>query len=912
MYPKAFFVAISIVVGVAVVAPAQAVDFQRDVLPIFQANCFKCHGEEKTRGDLRLDSPAAFVRDGMPAVFAPGDPDDSLMIELITLPEDDDDRMPSKGDPLTVEQIATIKAWIAEGGTFGDWAGVVAGPKTLPARTMPAEVQVALAQTAAPVVFNRDVRPILSDNCFKCHGSDSNKRKADLRFDVEESMRRDRGGFAAVQQGDIQASALVAHILATDDDDRMPPMDSGKSLSPSEKAMLIRWIEEGAAFKEHWSYIPPTRPASPDVRNAAWVKNPIDRFVLARLEAAGLEPSPEAKPYILHRRVSFDVTGLPPDPKSVARFAKSKRGAAYEKLVDRLIASDHYGERMAIDWLDLVRYADTNGYHSDDARDTWPYRDFVINAFNENMPFDQFTVEQLAGDLLPNATVEDKIASGYNRLNQITSEGGAQPGEYIIKYAADRVRTTATTWLGMTMGCAECHDHKFDPITQKDFYSFSAYFADIKEVGKYSHGNDNYAPFLEIVTPDTKKELKAIDHELEKLRKKSQNKNVSKAIFSEISDLEKEKREIRSDLPTSLVTVSVKPRTVRVLPRGNWMDESGEIVAPAVPAVLSKYGFTGESGSRKELAYWLISKDNPLTARVFVNRLWKHFFGTGLSKVMDDLGSQGEWPSHPELLDWLAVEFIDSGWDMKHIVRLIVTSNTYKQSSMPRPDAYENDSFNRLLARQNRYRMTAELVRDNALSISGLLNERVGGPSAYPYQPEGYYADTYERVGEPHVYHADIDDNQYRRGVYTFWRRSFLHPSMLAFDAPTREECTAERVLSNTPLQALTLLNDPTYLEAARVFAENIMQNGGDDPQKRIDYASWKALSRPPSSNETDVLLGLYEKHRVKYANDTAGAEALLSIGLAETPDTLDKTDWAAWTSVARVLLNLHETITRM
>jgi len=342
------------------------------------------------------------------------------------------------------------------------------------------------------------------------------------------------------------------------------------------------------------------------------------------------------------------------------------------------------------------------------------------------------------------------------------------------------------------------------------------------------------------------------------------------------------------------------------------MDESGEIVTPAVPAVLAKYGFTGESGSRKELADWLVSEDNPLTARVYVNRLWKHFFGMGLSKVMDDLGSQGEWPSHPELLDWLAVEFMDSGWDMKHIARLIVTSNTYKQSSMPRPDAYENDPFNRLLARQNRYRMTAELVRDNALSISGLLNDSVGGPSAFPYQPEGYYADTYVRVGEPQEYHADMDANQYRRGVYTFWRRSFLHPSLLAFDAPTREECTAERVLSNTPLQALTLLNDPTYLEAARVFAEHMMQHGGDDPRKRIDYAYWKVLSRSPSPGETDVLLGLYEKHRAKYAEDTAGAEALLSIGQADTPDTLDKADWAAWTSVARVLLNLHETITRL
>ena len=915
MYQKVFFLVIGLGLSVSVAAPAQSVEFKRDILPIFEARCFECHGEEKDKGDLRLDSPGAFVRKGMPLVFTPGDSNDSLIMEMITLPLGDEDRMPSEGDPLSAEQIATIKTWIDEGGIFGDWTGVVAGPKTLPARRIPAQVQTALDQSIEPVLFNRDVRPILSDNCFKCHGTDPNTRKSDLRLDMLDSMRRDRNGFAAVQPGNIQTSALVAHILAADDDDRMPPMDSGKSLTAPEKALLIRWIEQGGEFQEHWSYIPPKRPVLPQVKNTDWAKNPIDRFVLARLEAAGLEPSPEAERYILHRRANFDLTGLPPNPNSVERFGKSKRDNAYDKLVDKLIASDHYGERMAISWLDLVRYADTNGYHSDDPRDTWPYRDYVINAFNDNMPFDQFTIEQLAGDLLPKSNIDHQIASGYNRLNQITSEGGAQPGEYIIKYAADRVRTTTTTWLGMTMGCAECHDHKFDPITQKDFYTFSAFFADIKEVGKYSHGKDNYAPFMTIMTPEAEKDIRTIDRELEKLRKESQNKNVNKAVFTNISDLEKEKREVRKNLPTTLITKSVKPRKVRVLPRGDWMDESGEVVEPAVPAVLAVYGYSGESGelgSRKDLADWLVNRENPLTARVYVNRMWKHFFGTGLSKVMDDLGSQGEWPSHPELMDWLAVEFMESGWDMKHITRLIATSNTYKQTSMPRPAVYENDPFNRLLARQNRYRMDAELVRDNALTISGLLNPTIGGPSAYPYQPEGYYDDTYIRVGVPHEYNTDMDENQYRRGVYTFWRRSFLHPSMLAFDAPTREECTAERVTSNTPLQALTLLNDPTYLEAARVFAQNILEQGGNNSLERLDYAFRQTLSRPPTAQESVVLMTLYDKHRAKYANDTAAAQALLSIGLADTPDTLDKTEWAAWTSVTRVLLNLHETIMRM
>lgn len=992
--------------------------------------------------------------------------------------------------------------------------------------------------------FNRHIRPILSNKCFACHGPDANKRKADLRFDSRD------GAIQVLSPGDVEESKLVAHITHDDVTERMPPQDWHKSLTDKEIILLVQWVDQGAEYERHWAFIPPTRVTPPAVPDESWVRNPIDRFVLATLEERGLSPSPEAEPITLVRRLHFDLLGLPPEPEAVDAFVNDSEPGAYGRMVERLLASPHYGERMAIDWLDQVRYADTTGYHSDDYRSVYPYRDYVIESFNENKPFDQFTVEQLAGDLLPNPTTEQKVASGYNRLNQITSEGGAQPKEYLAKYAADRVRNVSSVWMGATMGCAECHDHKFDPYTTKDFYSLAAFFADIKEPGKYEHGRNNFAPFLQLPAREQEERLTAIKTELAELEDSLKNPSpeveaaqaeweasireqlqavdrdwavavpsalessggatleiqedgsvvsagenpakdtyvvtvqpetgeiaafrvevlsdnrfenrlargngnfvltgveaelvtangstqqleianaeadyeqpnypVSNTIddddstgwavngheidnrdreamftFAEpvsvphgaalritlrhdskfaqhnigrfrvsltdkadpawypldvdpavkaalrlthedqsarqrytvkkyyqsvapellptrdrIAKLKKEKMRVESAIPTTLVTESVEPRVMRVLPRGNWMDDSGEIVEPNAPSPLPPLEAEGDRATRLDLAEWLVSRDNPLTARAVMNRLWEQFFGAGLSRVLDDLGSQGEWPTHPELLDWLAVEFMESGWDMKHMVRLIVNSSVYRQASGGNPAAMKVDPANRLLARQTRFRLEAELVRDNALAVSGLLTRTIGGPSVKPYQPEGYYADTYKSVGVEQKYEVDEGPAQYRRGLYTFWKRSFLHPSMLAFDAPTREECVAERTESNTPLQALVLLNDPTYVEAARKFAERIIAEGGDEVASRIDFAYRQALSRYPMDHERAVIRKLYGKHLDEFVDDSENVDGLLRTGFAPVAD-FDKAELAAWTSVARVILNLHETITR-
>ena len=975
------------------------------------------------------------------------------------------------------------------------------------------------------VDFNRDVRPILSENCFACHGFDANKRKADLRLDTKE-------GVVAGVKGAKTKDNLVTRIHSADPDEVMPALESGKTLTERQKAILTKWVEQGAEYKGHWSYLKPVRPPVPAVEQAAFTRNPIDRFVLAKLKELNYTPSPEADRVTLIRRLSFDLTGLPPTPEQVKAFVEDKSDDAYGKLVDRLLASPAYGERMAAYWLDLVRYADSIGYHSDNPQNVWPYRDYVIRSFNENKPFDQFTIEQIAGDLFENATLQQKIASAYNRLLQTTEEGGAQPKEYAAKYAADRVRNASSVWLGQTMGCCECHDHKFDPITTKEFYSFAAFFADVQEapVGKREPGMPVPAPEqdaelnkldesiaaakgrLKTSTPElaaaqvewekqigagdvkwatldpqswnvagesklneqeggvlksvykvgarenytitVKTELKQItgfrlealndddfpaggpgtapngnfvltelkvvaagkplklrnasadysqegypvgnavdgkndtgwavqpqfgkphvavfetteptalpeggaltftlefqsrfpQHNIGKLRlsatdapspsrmfvpqsvrealaaapekRTDAQKNDLSAYFltiapplqpvrDELAALEKRKTELLASMPTCLVAVSGPPRTVRVLPRGNWLDDSGAVVEPGVPAAMGKLDVSGRRATRLDLAKWLVSRDNPLTSRVMVNRLWKLCFGTGISKSHEDLGSQGEWPTHPDLLDWLAVEFMDRNWDVKQVVRLIVTSGAYRQSSMPRKELKDVDPYNRLLARQSRFRLDAEAVRDNALSVSGLLVNKVGGRSVFPYQPAGYWFALNFPTRE---WQNDTGDNLYRRGLYTHWQRSFLHPSLLAFDAPTREECTVDRPRSNVPQQALAALNDPTYVEAARVFAERILREGGASPKDRLNSAFARALNRNPSEEEMRILSALIEKHAKKYASDVDAAKKLIATGARPVPTDLNPSELAAWTSVARVILNLHETITR-
>ena len=815
------------------------------------------------------------------------------------------------------------------------------------------------------VVFNRDIRPILSDHCFACHGPDGGKRQADLRLDDRESAL----AAGAIRPGRPEESGLVARIGSLDPDLVMPPPEAHKPLDAAERDLLVRWIAEGAEYQRHWAYEPPVRSAVPPGMNA------IDHLVRSRLERVGLEPAPEADRRTLLRRLSFDLTGLPPTPEEVDAFLADTSPDAYGRVVERLLASPHYGERMAIGWLDVVRFADTIGYHSDNPRNVWPYRDWVIRSFNDNVPFDRFTVHQLAGDLVPDATPETRVGSAFNRLLLTTEEGGAQPKDYESRMLTDRVRAVGAVWLGQTTGCAQCHDHKFDPITTRDFYALGAFFADVDErpIGRREDGMvvappedvtkladldtalaaarkalDAVVPQLdaaqrqwehdvvayEVTLPElradaqaTEADAKAAAQVAAALKKDAAGRSgperdalrayfrakVSPQLFRAEQDAfagaEKARNEFYGALTKCLVTVRRnQPGVVRILPRGNWMDESGEVVKAAFPSYLPAPTIESRDPNRLDLARWLVSRENPLTARVVMNRLWKQFFGAGLSRVLDDLGAQGDPPANPELLDWLACEFVDSAWDVKHMVRTIVSSATYRQASTASPEALAADPANRELSRQSAWRLDAELVRDTALASCGLLVRTIGGPSAKPYQPEGYW----ENLNFPtRTYPADTGAQQYRRGLYTWWQRSFLHPSMLAFDAPSREECCAERTRSNIPQQALVLLNDPSYVEAARAFAVRIVKEGSGPPEERIAWAWRQALQRLPRVEELATLLPLYHEQLAAYRADPPAADGLAKAGLASVPDGIDQVELAAWTHVARVLFNLHETITR-
>lgn len=1005
--------------------------------------------------------------------------------------------------------------------------------------------------------FNRDIRPILSENCYLCHGPDKNTRKGKLRLD----QRVEAVAKKAIVPGKPEDSELIKRLLTTNADDVMPPPETHKVITPSQRETLRRWIAQGAEYQLHWAYLTPQRPRLPRVSQASWVKQPIDAFILEALEQRGLKPSPEADRATLLRRLSLDLIGLPPSPEEIQAFLKDRSAEAYERQVERLLQSPHYGERMAVGWLDVVRYADTVGYHGDQNVNVFPYRDYVIQSFNDNKPFDRFTTEQLAGDLLPEATTEQRIATAFNRLNMVTREGGAQPKEYLAKYAGDRVRTVAATWLGSTMGCAECHDHKFDPFSMKDFYSLAAYFADVKQWGVYQDynytpnpdlkgwSNDHpFPPEIEVDNPylqERAQRLRAeMDQQLDRLRGswaetrnrppvldnwiaqsrpflsqhpngwsssgmelqkpaanvqltsggelrvsgKRESQEITLAVapdagwvgavqvellpgeqnqiargggglglsvklavargtnapqalkvyFAEASDkdpryangyailgikdgwrtasskpdqtqtaawvldqplavtasdrllitlksdalsrvrvtyspfpsadplesgadpawekllarkpsqwtgvvgrrivesfllgalgegpelaryrqLHRDVLECRGGKTPTVVTVAWKPTPVRVLPRGNWQDESGEVVEPRPPHALPQpKRDAAQPPTRLDLARWLVSAENPLTGRVIMNRLWKQFFGTGISASVDDLGSQGEWPTHPALLDWLAVQFREGGWDLKAMVKTIVLSATYRQASGLPAGAREIDPNNRLLSAQNPRRLEAEFVRDNALEIAGLLRHDIGGPSVRPYQPAGYYAPLQfpDRDYQPHT-----DDRQYRRGLYTHWQRTFLHPMLANFDAPAREECTAARTVSNTPQQALTLLNDPSFVEAARVLAQHLIlppspSHRGRKPQLTKPSARWeqlfhRAVGRPATRDELTSLNRFLNEQLAHYRDNPKETAELLKVGLSPCPPEINPTELAAWTSVCRVVLNLHETLTR-
>jgi len=976
--------------------------------------------------------------------------------------------------------------------------------------------------------FQRDVRPILAEHCFQCHGPDSRKRKAELRLD-----RAD--GQAVIVPGDPDASELVRRIHAADEDERMPPVGFGKPLSDADRDTLVRWIEAGAEWEGHWAYLELSRASSEDLDTAA---DPIDTLLDRRILERGVTPAPEADRRTLARRLHLDLLGLPPEPDEVQAFLDDEEPGAYERLVDRLLASPHYGERMATFWLDLVRYADTVGYHGDQEWRMWPYRDWVIQAFNQGMPFDQFTVEQLAGDLLPEPSLSQRVAAGYNRLNMVTFEGGSQAREFLAKYASDRVRTTAGAWLGSTMGCAECHDHKYDPFSTRDFYRFAAFFADIQEEGVYTRFQEGAVP-PEMAVPSDSQEralaqltsqaawaervLEARAEELAPARyewesgmrrelasggepadvtwvddeqanggqtegrwdfidaaagpvhsgTKSRHQRgagivqhfflgapravrlsqsdqfffwiwidadeppetvmlqlhssgswehraywgadrisfggigtdgpnhlaqgpmpeagswvrlavdpahlglapgslvdgmaftqfggraywdragvrsarsalvldgpppeVVQALASawertpeqrrvlsghwrtvapeldreraELKRLELEVSGVEEQIPKMLATVSVAPHEVRVLRRGNWMDDGGEIVTPGVPEFLVDLDGGDARATRLDLARWLVSAENPLTARVLANRLWRLYFGEGLARSVDDYGVQGELPDHPELLDRLAADLVDSGWDVKGFVRRLVTTRAYRRSSQPLAELVAADPENRLFARQNRRRLEAEWIRDMALVASGLLVREVGGPSVKPYQPAGYWAQLNFPV---RTWQRDSGEALYRRGLYTFWCRTFLHPTLRAFDAPAREECTARRGDSNTPVQALALLNDPAFVEAARVLAQRVLSEGGETDVERLEWAFARVLSRSPHADEAAVLMELLEGHRRAYASDGEAAAALANEGDAPDPSSsLERAELAAWVSVTRSLLNLGEAISR-
>jgi hypothetical protein len=774
------------------------------------------------------------------------------------------------------------------------------------------EISPAVAAAPAPQ-YHRDVRPILSNFCFRCHGPDAETRAADLRLDQRQGLfGSSSGGDPIVKPGDVEASELVRRVASHDDAIRMPPADANLELSPAQIETLRAWIAAGADYQEHWAYQAPRRPELPAVPpNITDVDHPIDRFIADRLAREDLNFAEPADPLTLARRLSFDLTGLPAPVEEVERFASAPSEEARAALVERLLDSPHYGERMAVHWLDLVRYADSCGYHSDVDQPISPYRDYVVQAFNRNLPFDQFTREQLAGDLLDNPTIQQRVATGYNRLNKTTEEGGAQPGEYTVKSAADRVRTTAGVWLAATLGCAECHDHKYDPLTSRDFYSFAAFFADVQEEPVYKAGHRE--PELALPTPEQQARAAALNDRI--AAGAQQLAALPTGESPERSALEQQEQQFRAELkrleasyPRTMITVSATPREIRILPRGNWLDTSGELVFPALPAAFAPAPASGRRLTRLDLANWLTSRENPLVARVFVNRLWKLLFGAGLARQLDDFGAQGELPTHPELLDWLAVEFIESGWDVKHMLRLITSSRAYRQSSVPTPELAKRDPQNRLLARQSRWRLDAEFIRDTALVHAGLLNSEIGGRSVKPYQPDGYW----EFLNFPkRTWKADIGSNQYRRGLYTHWQRTFLHPSLLAFDAPSREECTAQRAVSNTPQAALALLNDPTYVECARKFAERTLaEPPSSDDASRIAWAFRQSTCRAPTAAEQQLLAELLNASRASFA-DVKAAEKLLTVGQSPRAQDLSAAEIAAWTTVCRAVLNLHETISR-
>jgi cytochrome c553 len=716
-----------------------------------------------------------------------------------------------------------------------------------------------LPQGGAPVDFARDIQPIFAAKCVSCHGP--KKHKGDLRLDSLERALEGSPGGKVIVRGDANASDLYQRLITADAMDRMPQKEP--ALPAAEIELIRRWIDGDAAAapsapsapakRVHWAYVAPVEPPTPDVKNRAWIRNPIDRFVLARLEKEGLAPSPEAPKGKLLRRVSLDLTGIPPTAAELDAFERDADRDAYERAVDRLLASKRYAERMAQGWLDLARYADTNGYEKDGRRSLWPWRDWVIDAFDCDMPFEQFTVEQLAGDLLPDATLAAKVATGFHRNTLVNQEGGTDPEEFRFAAVVDRVNTTAAVWLGTTLACAQCHDHKYDPFPQKDYYRFAAFFDSTADVGNAT------APEVRVPTAEQARELAAREEEaarslsmLASAYSDGGTGPVLRVLAAVAGGKQARRDEFLASIPTTMVLEELRePRATHVAIKGNFRNP-GEAVARGVPGVLPDLP-PDAPRNRLGLARWLASPANPLTARVVVNRAWERLFGRGLVATSEDFGVRGDPPSHPELLDWLALDFLASGGSFKSLARRIVTSATYRQDSRATPELLERDREDRLLARAPRVRLEVETLRDAALAIGGILVEKVGGPSVFPPQPEGVFGSVYS----DDAWKTSSGGDAHRRGLYTFWKRSAPYATFAIFDAPSRELVCTRRPRTDTPLQALATLNDPVFVECATALARRMEAEGGSSPESRVRYGFRLCTGRSPEPAEAAVLVDL-------------------------------------------------------
>jgi len=734
------------------------------------------------------------------------------------------------------------------------------------------------------ISYNFHIRPILSDKCFACHGPDANKREADLRLDIAEEAYKalkENPSAHAIVPFDPEASAVFLRISSADSTLIMPPRASNLKLTTNEISIIEQWIKQGAKYEKHWAFTPPTLPEIPEISDHEWAKNELDHFVWDKLKEKGMEPNPEADRERLLKRVSLDLTGLPPSTVLMEKFMADNSQRAYEKIVDMLLKSPAYGEKMALQWLDVARYADSHGYQDDSYRSQWPWRDWVIHAFNQNMPYDQFITWQLAGDLLPNATKEQLLATGFNRNHKITEEGGVIDEEYRIEYVTDRTDTFGKALLGITLECAHCHDHKYDPFSQKEYYQVFAFFNNVKEVGLESTvgGPETYAkkPLMEISNGDVKQILTFINKQ-----------DTNQLIVSVMGDAD-------------------TLRKTHLLNRGVY-DAPGEEVTAGTPASILPFN-NNYPKNRLGLAKWLFEKQNPLTARVFVNRIWQEFFGKGIVKTSGDFGMQGELPSHPELLDWLAVDFMNHGWNIKRLVKQIVLSATYRQSATVSDKKLKIDPENIFLARAPRYRVPAETVRDIILSSSGLLINTIGGPSVKPYQPPGLWEGATSGRGILATYKQDHGKDLYRRGMYTFIKRTVPPPTMGIFDASNRDLCEVKRLNTNTPLQALVMMNDPTVLEAARVLAAKLIQEE-KSPEESINKAFHQIVCRKPNEKELQALSAYY-KDQLKVFEQKTKAEKALAVGEQPLPQQVNKTDLAAMMMVISTIYNLEETITK-